>query len=72
MAQEIHPCYKLYCTILCGSAIGALLKRGGIGMPIVAALIIFLIYYIISMTGEEMVKSGTLPPGFGMWLAQFA
>lgn len=52
-----------------GAPLGALLKRGGIGMPIVAALIIFLIYYIISMTGEEMVKSGTLPPGFGMWLS---
>ena len=52
-----------------GAPLGALLKRGGIGLPIVAALIIFLIYYIISMAGEEMVKSGTLPPGFGMWLS---
>ena len=38
-------------------------------MPIVLALIVFLFYYIISMVGEEMVKSGTIPPAWGMWLS---
>ncbi len=52
-----------------GAPLGALIKKGGIGMPIVLALIIFLFYYIISMVGEEMVKSGTLSPALGMWLS---
>ena len=52
-----------------GAPLGALIRKGGLGLPIVAALIVFLIYYIISMVGEEMVKSGTLPPAFGMWLS---
>lgn len=52
-----------------GAPLGALLKKGGIGLPIVLALIIFLFYYIVSMVGEEMVKSGTLPPAWGMWLS---
>lgn len=52
-----------------GAPLGALIKRGGLGLPIVLALIIFLIYYIISMVGEEMVKSGALSPALGMWLS---
>ena len=52
-----------------GAPLGVLLKKGGIGLPIVLALITFLFYYIISMVGEEMVKSGTLPPAWGMWLS---
>ena len=52
-----------------GAPLGVLLKKGGIGLPIVLALITFLFYYIISMVGEEMVKSGTLTPAWGMWLS---
>ena len=52
-----------------GAPLGALLRKGGIGLPIVIALIVFLAYYIISMVGEEMVKSGALNPGIGMWLS---
>ena len=59
-------CFVLFFV---GAPLGALLKRGGIGLPIVLALIIFLFYYIVSMAGEEMVKSGTLPPALGMWLS---
>jgi lipopolysaccharide export system permease protein len=52
-----------------GASLGALTKRGGLGMPVVIAISVFLTYYIISMIGEEMVKSGTLPPSIGMWLS---
>ncbi|MAO45816.1 MAG: hypothetical protein CL823_01560 [Crocinitomicaceae bacterium] len=52
-----------------GAPLGALLRKGGIGLPIVIALIVFMAYYIISMVGEEMVKSGSLNPGIGMWLS---
>ena len=52
-----------------GAPLGALIKKGGIGLPIVFAIGIFLFYYIVSMVGEEMVKSGSLTPGLGMWLS---
>ena len=52
-----------------GASLGALTKRGGLGMPVVIAISVFLTYYIISMIGEEMVKSGTLTPAIGMWLS---
>jgi lipopolysaccharide export system permease protein len=52
-----------------GASLGTLTKRGGLGMPVVIAISVFLTYYIISMIGEEMVKSGSLPPAIGMWLS---
>ena len=52
-----------------GASLGALTKRGGLGMPIVLAISVFITYYIISMVGEQMVKSGSLPPSIGMWLS---
>ncbi|PCJ79968.1 MAG: hypothetical protein COA49_10125 [Bacteroidetes bacterium] len=52
-----------------GASLGALIKKGGMGMPVVIAIAVFLAYYIISMMGEQMVKSGTLPPAIGMWLS---
>ena len=52
-----------------GAPLGALIKKGGIGLPIVFALVIFLFYYIVSMVGEQMVKSGSLSPSLGMWLS---
>ncbi len=52
-----------------GASIGSLTRKGGLGMPVVLAIGVFLSYYIISMVGEQMVKSGTLSPEIGMWLS---
>lgn len=52
-----------------GAAMGTIIKKGGIGAPIVAATILFLVYYIISITGEKMAKGGALSPFTGMWLS---
>ena len=52
-----------------GASLGALTKKGGMGMPVVLAISVFLAYYIISMVGEQMVKSGSLAPSIGMWLS---
>ena len=38
-------------------------------MPVLLAIGVFLSYYIISMVGEQMVRSGTLGPDIGMWLS---
>lgn len=52
-----------------GASMGTIIKKGGIGAPIVAATILFLVYYIISITGEKMAKGGVLSPFTGMWLS---
>lgn len=56
---------------LIGAPLGAIIRKGGLGLPVVVAIIFFLIYYIISTIGEKFVKDGDLSPIIGMWIAIF-
>ena len=47
---------------------GAIVKKGGFGVPIAIAIGMFLVYYIISITGERLASSLVMPPYVGMWL----
>ncbi len=54
---------------LVGAPLGAIIRKGGMGMPMVIAIIFFLVWYIISITGEKLSKSGALPAWEGMWIS---
>lgn len=54
---------------LIGAPLGAIIRKGGLGLPVVVAVIFFLIYYIIATIGEKSVKEGGLAPGVGMWMS---
>ncbi|MCC8088566.1 MAG: LptF/LptG family permease [Rikenellaceae bacterium] len=56
---------------LIGAPLGAIIRKGGMGMPIVISVIFFVVYYIISITGEKMAREGALDSFRGMWLATF-
>ncbi|HBP44449.1 MAG TPA: YjgP/YjgQ family permease [Flavobacteriales bacterium] len=64
----------LSCVLLffIGAPLGTIIRKGGLGMPTVLAIGIFLAFYILSMIGEQMVKSGTVTPRFGMWMSSLA
>ncbi|RYG09035.1 MAG: YjgP/YjgQ family permease, partial [Chitinophagaceae bacterium] len=52
-----------------GAPLGAIIRKGGLGLPVVIAVVFFLIYHIISTVSEKSAKEGTLDPIFGMWMA---
>lgn len=52
-----------------GAPLGAIIRKGGLGLPLVISVIFFVIYHVISMTGEKSVKAGQLDPVYGMWLS---
>lgn len=52
-----------------GAPLGAIIRKGGLGMPVIVSVIFFIIYYIISMTGERFAKEGVLIPYQGMWIS---
>ncbi|MDR0510781.1 MAG: LptF/LptG family permease [Rikenellaceae bacterium] len=54
---------------LIGAPLGAIIRKGGLGMPIVVSVLFFIIYYIVSITGEKMAREGTWDSFSGMWLA---
>lgn len=71
-AVEIHRKFTLplSCLILffIGAPLGALIKRGGFGLPVIFSVVLFLIYHMLYITGEKMAESGKLAPVTGMWL----
>jgi lipopolysaccharide export system permease protein len=54
---------------LIGAPLGAIIRKGGLGLPVVVSVIFFLLYYIISTIGEKSVKDGDVSPLVGSWVA---
>ncbi len=52
-----------------GAPLGAIIRKGGIGTPIVVSVLFFVIYYVINISGEKAAKMGTWPAWLGMWLS---
>jgi lipopolysaccharide export system permease protein len=55
--------------LLIGAPLGAIVRKGGLGMPVVFSLIFFILYHMISITGEKLAREGVLTPFEGMWLS---
>ena len=53
---------------LIGAPLGAIIRKGGFGMPIVISLIFFIVYYIISISGEKYAREGEWTSLLGMWI----
>lgn len=50
-----------------GAPFGALVRKGGFGLPVIVSFIFYLLYYVLTMIGEKSVKAATVSPWFGMW-----
>ncbi|MEP6926620.1 MAG: LptF/LptG family permease [Ginsengibacter sp.] len=65
---------KLSLSVACivlffiGAPLGSIIRKGGLGMPLVVALIFFLIFYLLNIFGEKFTKDSILDPLTGMWL----
>jgi len=62
---------SLSCLVLffIGAPLGSIIRKGGLGMPLVIAIIFFLLFHLLNMFGEKFVKEGIASPFLGMWLA---
>ena len=56
---------------LIGAPLGAIIRKGGMGIPVLVSIIFFLIYHISSITGEKSAMQGVLDISQGMWLSSF-
>lgn len=56
---------------LIGAPLGAIIRKGGLGTPIVISVAFFVFYYIISLNGEKAAKEGVWSSFSGMWLSSF-
>jgi lipopolysaccharide export system permease protein len=52
-----------------GAPLGAIIRKGGLGAPLVFATLFFIFYYILTIAGENMVESAVMSPWSGLWLS---
>ena len=52
-----------------GAPLGAIIRKGGLGMPAVISVLIFIFYYIINTSGMKMARDGSWNMIYGMWIS---
>ncbi|MBL0743667.1 LptF/LptG family permease [Chryseolinea lacunae] len=57
---------------LIGAPLGAIIKRGGLGVPFLVSILFFIVYYVLSMQGEKLAKQGAIDVWVGVWMADLA
>lgn len=70
---EMHHKYTqaLSCLImfLIGAPLGAIIKKGGFGVPVLISIIFFILLYVLTNQGDKWVKEGLLSVPIGAWIA---
>jgi lipopolysaccharide export system permease protein len=54
---------------LIGAPLGSIIRKGGLGLPLVISVFFFIAFHIVNTTGEKMVREDTMLPGAGMWMS---
>jgi lipopolysaccharide export system permease protein len=54
---------------LIGAPLGAIVKKGGLGVPVIFSVVFFILYHMISITGEKLVRESITSTFNGMWLS---
>lgn len=67
--RKITLAFSCLVLFFIGAPLGAIIRKGGLGLPVVMSVIFFLFYHIISTIGEKYAKEGDLSPILGMWMA---
>ncbi len=55
-----------------GAPLGAIIKKGGLGTPLVISVLLFIIYFLIDNAGYKMARDGKVPVWEGIWLSSLA
>ena len=54
---------------LIGAPLGSIIRKGGLGTPLVFAIVFFVVFHLLNTFGEKFSKEGVVPPLEGMWLS---
>lgn len=67
--KKLTLAFACFIFLFIGAPLGAIIRKGGMGMPIVTSTILFIVYYIIDNTGYKMAREGIWEVWQGMWLS---
>lgn len=67
--QQVARSFACLVMFLIGAPIGAIIKKGGLGMPLILSIAFFLIYYIMNSFGEKLGKQDVIDPMYSFWIS---
>ena len=68
-AQQVSRSFACLIMFLIGAPIGAIIKKGGLGLPVIVSVIFFLIFYTLNTMGDKWGKQGVVDPFLAMWMS---
>ena len=70
MHQQRIVSYSVTCIIffLIGSSLGSIIRKGGLGLPVVIAIVVFILFYVLNLSAENIAWSGKMDPYLAAWL----
>jgi lipopolysaccharide export system permease protein len=69
--EKITLAVAVLVMFLIGAPLGSIIRKGGIGLPLVFAVVFFVIFFLLNNFGKKFVKEGVLGPIGGMWMATY-
>ncbi|MEY3564513.1 MAG: hypothetical protein RJA23_683 [Bacteroidota bacterium] len=63
--QKYSQAIACFVMFLIGAPLGAIIKKGGLGLPVLISILFFILYYMLTITGEKWAKEGVVDSFFG-------
>lgn len=70
--EKLHKytqAFSCFVMFLIGAPLGAIIKKGGFGVPVLVSIVFFILLYVLTIQGDKFVKEGLLNVTIGAWLA---
>jgi lipopolysaccharide export system permease protein len=67
--QKYTTAFACIVMFMIGAPLGAIIKKGGLGMPVLLSIIFFILFYMLTITGEKWAKEGVTNSLFGTWFS---
>lgn len=64
----VYACFLMF---FIGAPLGAIIRKGGLGLPIVFAVLIFITFHFINTFGKRIAQENGMTPFMGAWLSSF-
>ena len=73
--HQVEWFYKITMSLSClvffliGAPLGAIIRKGGLGMPVIVSVFTFIVYYILDTSGTKLAREGEIPVWWGAWMS---
>lgn len=67
--QKYSQAFACFVMFMIGAPLGAIIKKGGLGMPVILSITFFILFYMLTITGEKWAKEGVLDAMTGTWFS---